>query len=248
MVVSPDVYVDERSADPEAPLVVIVHGAMDRSASFGRVALHLRDLHVVRYDRRGYGRSLGSGAVPLATHVEDLLAVLDDRPATVFGHSFGAVVALVAAVQRPEVVRSVLAFEPPMPWRPWWPTSGDEAPEDPGDEAEAFLRRAVGDRIWERLPERIRTARRAEGAALRADLASLRGDAVFDASDVTSPVLVGCGSMTTWWHERAVRELAVELPAGEVTVVDGAQHGAHLTHPTAVADLVRRAVDRSARR
>lgn len=242
MVTSPELYVDDRAAGPDAPLVVIVHGAMDRSSSFGRVGLHLRDLHVVRYDRRGYGRSLDAGTGPLAAHVDDLFAVLDGRPATVFGHSFGAVVALVAAAQHPEVVRSVFAYEAPLPWRSWWPSPATEVPDDPGDEAEAFLRRAVGDRIWERLPARIRAARRAEGVALRADLASLDGDEPFDPAAVGVPVLVGCGSATTWWHERAARELVAELPDAELVVIGQAQHGAHLSHPTAVADLVRRTV------
>jgi pimeloyl-ACP methyl ester carboxylesterase len=238
----PELYVDERQAEPGAPLVAIVHGVMDRSTSFGRVAMRLRDLHVIRYDRRGYGRSITTGPADLDRHVADLLEVLDDRPATVVGHSYGAVVALIAAEQHPLVVRSVLAYEPPTPWEPWWPQASDAPPEDPAEEAEAFLRGAVGDRLWERLPARTREARRAEGVALRADIASLQGRAPFDPSRVRVPVLVACGSATTWWHERAARALAMHLPHAEVAVIQGAQHGVHLTHPVELVDLVRRAI------
>lgn len=207
--------------------------------------MRLRDLHVIRYDRRGYGRSIEAGPAPLDRHVEDLLSVLHGRPATVFGHSYGGVVALVAAEREPDVARSVLAFEPPTPWRPWWPTAEAAPPEDPAEEAEAFLRRAVGDRLWERLPARIREARRAEGVALRSDIASLQGCAPFDSELVKVPVLAAYGAATTWWHERAARELAADLPHAETAVVEGAQHGVHLTHPAELADLVRRAVARS---
>jgi pimeloyl-ACP methyl ester carboxylesterase len=59
---------------------------------------------------------------------------------------------------------------------------------------------------------------------------------------VQVPVLVGFGADTSWWHRRAAQELAAELPTGQVVTVAGAGHGVHLTHPTATADLVRRAV------
>ena len=60
-----------RGADQPGPLVVLVHGSMDRSASFIRTERHLDGRHVVRYDRRGYGRSVETGAV-IAVSVEPL--------------------------------------------------------------------------------------------------------------------------------------------------------------------------------
>ena len=43
---------------PGAPPVVLVHGAMDRSAGMLRLSRRLDETHrVLRYDRRGYGRS-----------------------------------------------------------------------------------------------------------------------------------------------------------------------------------------------
>lgn len=228
-----------------APLVVIVHGAMDRSASFGRVTRQLGDLHVVRYDRRGYGRSAGLEPGTLADHVDDLLRVIDGRPATVFGHSIGGVIALRAAQLAPGLVRSVLAYEAPLPWVAWWPSPRvDDGAGDPAEAAEAFMRRAIGDHFWQRLPARTRADRRAEGEALQADIASLRGAAPFDVAAVTCPVVVAAGADTTWWHTRAAQELAASLPEGELQLVAGAEHGVHLTHPTATADLVRQAVAR----
>lgn len=226
-------------------VVVLVHGTMDRSASFGRMARHLAGLPLVRYDRRGYGRSVEAGPAPLGDHVDDLLEVIGERRAVVFGHSFGGVVALAAAAEAPDTVRSLVAFEAPAPWRPWWPAAPDGPPTSDAEEAEAFMRRAIGDRYWERLPARTRADRRAEGGALRADLASLQHGEPFDASELTVPVLSGYGSETTWWHRRASAELAAEAPLGEEVVVAGAHHGAHLSHPTATAALVQRALHRS---
>lgn len=223
--------------------VVIVHGGMDRASSFGRVARQLADLPLVTYDRRGYGRSIEAGTTDLDGHVDDLLGLLGEEPAVLFGHSMGGVVALVAAARRPDLVRSVLAFEAPTPWAPWWPAPRRDrtAVRDPAEEAERFMRRMVGDAIWERLPSRTRQDRRSEGPALLADLDSLdRDDAPFDAAVLGCPVLSAAGGDTSWWHRRAAEELAATIPLGELAVVDGATHGAHLSHPTAVAELVRR--------
>src|SRR3954469_22439695 len=97
---------DHPTADAGAPLVVLVHGSMDRSAAFARCRRHLRDLHVVLYDRRGYGRSAGLGAPSIEGHAEDLLAVIDGRPCVVVGHSIGGLFALIAAQRAPSVVRA----------------------------------------------------------------------------------------------------------------------------------------------
>ena len=59
--------------EEDGPLVVLVHGAMDRASSFGRVGRRLPDVPLVRYDRRGYGRSQPGAAVGLAGHAGDLL-------------------------------------------------------------------------------------------------------------------------------------------------------------------------------
>ena len=46
--------------------------------------------------------------------------------------------------------------------------------QNPEDSAEAFMRRLVGNKVWERLPERTRTARRSEGRVLVGELRDLR--------------------------------------------------------------------------
>ncbi len=108
---------------PADPTVVLVHGSMDRGRSLRATAKRLAgDFHVVLYDRRGYGRSREvGGPFDVETNVEDLVAVIEGRPAVVFGHSLGGDIALAAAQRHPEVIRAVGAYEPPMSWEPWWP-------------------------------------------------------------------------------------------------------------------------------
>lgn len=242
----------------DAPLVVLVHGTLDRSSSFVKVAALLDDLHVVVYDRRGYGRSrdaLSDGGSPTGTftgHMDDLLAVLDGRRAVVVGHSYGGVVSLGAAVRRPDLVAAVGAYEAPMPWMPWYPgdTAGGRALEaalqgSPADAAEAFMRRMIGDDGWERLPGRTQGERRAEGPALLADMRSLREAGVpFDPADVQVPVVVGHGSLSPEHLRVAAERMAAALPDAELIELPGADHGAHLGQAAGFAGLVRRAVAR----
>lgn len=239
-------------SDPggDAPTVVLVHGSLDRSSAFARVQRHLTDLRVLRYDRRGYGRSLTAGPAPsLAAQADDLAAVIGDRPAVVVGHSLGGVIALALAARSPELTLAVVAYEAPRSWTTWWPaaTAGSAALQgegEAGDIAERFMRRMVGDERWEALPERTRAQRRAEGPALVAELRSLRDPdhPPYDPARITVPVIAAHGTTSSPHHVRTAEELAELVPGAELVVVEGAGHGVHLSHPAALADLARRAL------
>jgi pimeloyl-ACP methyl ester carboxylesterase len=241
-----DLFVAEHGAEG-APLVVFVHGSLDRSSAFLKVIKQLPDLRVLRYDRRGYGHSFGSVAEPtIAAQVRDLAGVIGDRRAVLFGHSIGGVIALAYAQANPARVAAVLAYEASMAWRPWWPstTAGSAAllaPDlPPADAAERFMRGMVGDERWESLPARTKAQRRAEGVALVADLRSIRvTDAPYEPAALPMPVVAAHGTESRPHHVEAARALAAEAPEGELRVVDGAGHGVHLTHPVETAALVR---------
>jgi len=240
--------VSARDGGPDR--VVLVHGAMDRARSFAKVVRRLEGPEVVTYDRRGYGSSTGHGVCTTITeHVDDLLAVIGERPTVVVGHSLGGTIALAAAQRRPDLVVAVVAYEAPRPWVDWWPTdsAGGRATSvaDPADAAERFMRRMVGDDRWERIPRSTRERRRAEGVALVADLRSIRGAPAYRDDELSIPVVAAHGSGSTGHHVRTAEELADHAPHGELAVVDGATHGVHLTHPQALADLARRALARA---
>jgi pimeloyl-ACP methyl ester carboxylesterase len=92
----------------------LVHGSM----SFGALAFSEQrplaeefELHVV--DRRGFGRSPdGTGRVDFDADAADVAGLLD-APAHLLGHSYGAIVCMLAAASRPERVRSLTVIEPP---------------------------------------------------------------------------------------------------------------------------------------
>jgi pimeloyl-ACP methyl ester carboxylesterase len=244
-----------RDAAGEGPGVVLVHGTMDRSSSFGRVRKALADMHVARYDRRGYARSMALGPPEsFQQQVDDLVDVIgwlvgDGPPPVVFGHSYGGTVALAAAAEAPERLAGVVAFEAPLPWMDWWPSGSAGAAavasaDDPEDAGESFMRRMVGDQRWERLPRRTREARRAEGPTMVAELAQLRPPhpPPFELTSIRVPVLTAHGTEGAAHHGEATRAVAETVPGADLEVVQGSGHGVHLTHPAAVAAMVRRLV------
>ncbi len=252
------------------PVVVFVHGGLDRGASFGRTALRLTELALVTYDRRGYQGSRETGAAPLPVHVEDLVAIAGayanpapgDQglgsqgpgavPVVAVGHSVGATLALWAGVVAPHRFAALGAYEPSMPWLGFHPaaqpTRAPEVPDGPpgadaAREAERFFRRMVGDGAWDRLGEQERTSRRADGPALLADLHGIRGAAPFDVTALTVPTAAAAGGPSSRSHHRqTVAWLGEHVPAVHVAEVAEAGHGAHLSHPDAFAALARRAV------
>jgi pimeloyl-ACP methyl ester carboxylesterase len=245
-------------SDPDR-VVVLVHGSLDRAGSFARVIRRLSDLHTVAYDRQGYHRS--RSGLPVHTtldgHIDDVLAVIDGRPAIVVGHSYGGTLALGAALRPggPGPILALAAYEPPMPWLGHWATRGGtrtgrspvQVDEDPGDVAENFFRRMVGDPAWDRLPEQTKKARRADGEALAAELAAIRVDVPpFDIPSLAVPAVFGRGSESLPHHRAAVAWLVEHVPGSELFEIEGAGHGAHLTHPDAFAEMVRTVVARVA--
>jgi pimeloyl-ACP methyl ester carboxylesterase len=92
----------------------LVHGSM----SFGALAFSEQrplaqefELHIV--DRRGFGRSPDAvGRVDFDVEAVELAALLEE-PAHVLGHSYGAIVCMLAAARAPELVRSLVVIEPP---------------------------------------------------------------------------------------------------------------------------------------
>jgi pimeloyl-ACP methyl ester carboxylesterase len=242
------------SGDEGAPLVALVHGSMDRSAGVLRLSRRLdARFRVLRYDRRGYGRSSAApGPWTVAANVDDLERLVeghlvDDGRAVIVGHSFGGVVALGLAARRPDLVEAVAVYEMPLSWLDWWPRdsagAAAMAAADPGAAAEAFMRRLVGDDVWERLPAARRDDRRREGAAMVSELADLRRCAPWEPARVGAPVLVLVGEHARPHHRRAFDHLGEILPQVRRRTVDGAGHAGPHTHPDDVAAAVVEFVD-----
>jgi pimeloyl-ACP methyl ester carboxylesterase len=198
--------------------------------------------------------------VGLGGHIADLVDILTEvrsrgaASISAVGHSFGGDVVMGAALAEPLACDAVGAFEPPMPWLGFRrPQPGADQPrgwtpmaEDPAVEVQRFFSRMVSPSAWQRLTDDARASRRADGPALVADMLSLRGESPFSVLDLAVPVSFGRGGAASAPHHRdAVAWLGAHVPVADVYEIEGAQHGAHLSHPDGFAAFTRHVIDRA---
>jgi len=134
------------------PAVVLLHGGMQTSRNFVKLAGLLADRFTVHVpDRRGRGRGAPTGPdYGLATEIDDLRHLLQETGArNVFGLSSGAVIAIQAALELPEIQRLAI-YEPPLPFNEinpvgWLPRYERELAAGKKAAAFATILRGTGD-------------------------------------------------------------------------------------------------------
>jgi pimeloyl-ACP methyl ester carboxylesterase len=235
------------------PTLVLVHGTTSDHTTYDELVPHLASRRtVVTYDRRGRGVSGDGQSYDMERELEDAAAVFaaaaqrQGGPVDVFGHSFGAFVALGAATLS-DHVRAIVAYSPGF---------GAEYPEGaleriesatasddldaalqvmfaevigmPADEIE-FMRQSP---VW---PVRVAAAGTV-ARECRADEAFLRGYAA-RLAEVRPPVLVVDGAANNPAKRRIAEDLGAALPGARMYEMAGQGHVAHHVAAPALADL-----------
>jgi len=240
--------------DGDVPLV-LVHGSWGSHETWDAVAPALSTAYrVVTYDRRGHSKSerpTAQGSV--REDVADLAALIEQlglAPAWVVGNSFGASIALRLAGERPDLLRGVIAHEPPLfalladdpTLAPMLEevaprigavveriTSGDHA-----GAAEQFADTvALGPGAWAELPPDVRQIF-IENAPTFLDESRDPEALVFDLAWIKAfprRVLLTIGNQSPPIFAPVVAKLAEVGPNVDVVTFAGAGHIPHVTHP-----------------
>ena len=105
----------------EGAPVILVHGSVSDLRTWAKVQPELSEhARVISYSRRYHwpNASIPEGAdYSMVEHVDDLEALIDRLGNPVphlVGHSYGAYVAVLLAIRRPDMVRTLVLAEPPM--------------------------------------------------------------------------------------------------------------------------------------
>jgi pimeloyl-ACP methyl ester carboxylesterase len=244
--------------------LVLAHGSWGDHHTWDPVVGRLSEsFAVVAYDRRGHSRSdrpEGRGSVREdADDLAELIAGLESGPAHVVANSFGSIVALNAAIRRPEVFAMLMAHEPPLvemlAETRFEPVVGEvnrrvrrviELLDAGEDEAGAKLfietvARRHG--AWEEeLTAELREAFIANAPTFldetrdpgsqRLDLDQLR--------EFDRPALLTTGTASPPFLIAIVERIASSLPHFEIAMIPGADHAPHHTTTNQYVDLVRR--------
>jgi pimeloyl-ACP methyl ester carboxylesterase len=213
-----------------AERLILLHGAVERGGLFDPVVPYLADFEVVAPDRAGHGARWQEGPGTLAGDTGDVLALLQEGPATVVGHSIGGLSAIAAALAAPDLVRGVGLYETAIPWADWWTDAGRDAM---WRETEANVVAAEGIDPSNPARDRLRMA--------WATCLQEVGDAFaapFAWQELTVPLVTGYGSDGTRASAQDAALVAAHYGV-EPVVLAGAGHRAPKTHPAVFAGFVR---------
>ncbi len=238
--------------------VTLVHGSLDDRRTWTTVAPKLATaLEVLLYDRREHGGSSGPDRErPVADDALDLADLLEGTgayPTHLVADGYGGAVALKLAVERPELVRSVVVHAPlflellppevrAVPPETWLgilrerhePPSVDEVAQgylaafgSPREQWSAWTP-ATRRRFAENVPALVRELRDASATDVPAA----------DLAEVPVPVLVTVGAEAPAVLRQVVDQLCHRLPNANAVTLPGTGHLVQLTDPDLLVGVV----------
>jgi pimeloyl-ACP methyl ester carboxylesterase len=244
--------------------VVFVHGAVsDLRTWIEQIEFFSENYRAVSYSRRYHGaneKPVAGGEYTRALHTADLLEFLkrlDAGRAHLVGHSYGASVALLAALEAPDTVASLTLGEP-SPFPPLFEkepalTLLNEQKKalaealrlaENGAEEEAvreFLHTVVGVDVLELLPSERRQVVLENAGTLLPMLRTYYDSPVVGRQNLRSlnvPTLFITGELSPKIARTSNEVLAAHLPNARTAVLRGASHGLHIENPSGFNRLV----------
>ena len=210
------VYNYEWDQDGEA--LVLLHGGLSKTSSWDYLMVPPFEdqFHIFAYDRTGHGFTGDrAGSLHFEFQAQEAIAYLEDvvkEPAHLIGYSDGGIIALLVAIKRPELVKSIVAIganfhysAPLSDFSEAFVSEEDQAeynlisPDAPHTLLEKTVRM---NQIWKTEPD----------------------IAIDDLTSIQCPVLVMAGDDDVIKHEHTIA-LYEALPLGQLAILPGTSHG-----------------------
>jgi len=217
--------------DHEGEAVVLLHGGLSKTSSWDYLMVPpLEDeFHVFAYDRTGHGFT---GDQPGSLHFEfqcqEAIAYLEDvvkEPAHLIGYSDGGIIALMVAIKRPELVKSIVAiganYHYSAPLKDFLEARVSEedqaeynliSPDAPHTLLEKNIRM---NEIWKTEPD----------------------ISISEIASIQCPVLVMAGDDDFIAHDHTI-SLYEALPLGQLAIIPGTSHGLVKEKPALLIALI----------
>jgi 2-hydroxy-6-oxonona-2,4-dienedioate hydrolase len=241
------------------PMVWIHAGVADSRQWNNEFAEFARDFRVLRYDQRGYGKS-----VPVAgefSHLQDLTALLDalgiQQPLVLVGCSMGGGLALDFALAHPESVKAlVMVGSGPAGLALDAPDHPQEAAAlQAGEAGDLELQAELEAQIWfdgmGRTPDQVnqtmrslaldmnRTALGHGAQQLGTRLPNAKKPTIKQLNKLKIPVLIIVGEHDLPYLHAAADYMLKHLPDARKVVIEDAAHLPNLDHPDIFQQTVR---------
>jgi pimeloyl-ACP methyl ester carboxylesterase len=212
--------------------VVLLHGGLSQTSHWDvQILPAVEDtFHIFGYDRTGHGFTGDrDGSFHFDFQTQEAIEYLEDvvkEPAHLIGYSDGANIALMVAIKRPDLVKSIVSIAAnyhhsgihPLP-----DFDGNIAQEDRDEYA------ITSPDAAQTLEEKIR--KMSAIWKLEPDIAQS------DLARIECPVLVMAGDDDVVRHEHTI-DLFEKLPLGQLAIVPGTSHGLVKEKPAIVQALI----------
>ena len=210
------VYAYEWDNNGEA--VVLLHGGLSQTSHWDSYILPAieDDFHPFAYDRTAHGFTGDRiGSLHFGYQTQEAIAYLEDvvkEPAHLIGFSDGAIIALMVAIKRPELVKSIISIGGNYHFSGTLPLPDFGGFISPEDQEEYNQTSPDAPHTLLEKTQRMIEIWKSEPDIDKADIAQIQ-----------CPVLVLAGDDDAINHHHTV-ELFEALPLGQLAIVPGASH------------------------
>lgn len=221
-------------ANKGEPLLSL-HGGLSASHRWDFTILPAveHDHHIYSYDRSGHGRTgIRPGFYHFDFQTEEAIAYIEDvikQPTHMIGHSDGAIIALMVAINRPDLVKSVVSIGANYHWDAGFPSdafsgeiiiSEEDAAEfaefspDHPDTQVGIIKKAMD--VWQNEPTMTKT----------------------DLAKIQCPVLVMAGEVEPFSNHHTV-DLYESITDADLAIVPGASHSVTKDKPALALAIIK---------
>jgi len=203
--------------DNDGEAVVLLHGGLSKTSSWDYIMVPPLedDFHVYAYDRTAHGFTGDqSGSLHFDFQTREAIAYLEDvvkAPAHLIGWSDGGNIALMVAIQRPDLVKSIVAIGANFHFS-GVPQPFGEPEISPEDQAEYNLISPDAPHTLLEKITRMNVIWSSEPTLTVAEIATIQ-----------CPVLVLAGDDDVISHHHTI-ELFEALPLGQLAIIPGTSH------------------------
>ena len=221
-------------ADNGEPLVLL-HGGLSAHENFAPHLLPAVEdrFHVFGYDRTAHGRTgFRPGFYHFDFQCDEAIAYLEDvvkGPAHLLGHSDGGIIALLVAIKRPDLVRSIIATGANYTW-------------DAGLSLDPtiIISEENKQEFAERSPDALNSPELLEVIIRKAHeiWATEPNITVEELGTITCPVLIVNGDDEPFNPHHGV-DLYEALPNGRLAIIPGSPHATHKIKPHLLYPIIK---------
>lgn len=241
----------QRFGDANGPIVVLLHSSQSNTSQWRALIQQLQtDYDIIGIDLLGYGKAPAVALEQVEAFrftdeipriVQGIKALVDERPVTLIGHSYGGALALKLALEKLLNVQALAVFEPVA----FHVLEANEAARqeieaiaaqmdanDPVQSTATFVDYWNQSGFFAALPAKVQQLMASQAQKVAMDFAALMGEPhkLVDYCRLAQPVLLLTGSQTQQSAKRVAEQLQRVLPDVRVKQL-ACGHMGPLTHP-----------------